>query len=569
MKKRFTTICLALCLAASLAGCGGTGADTQTPAPETQTTQAKDAREQEQAAVDALNEAAATNTGEAQYGGTFIVGVPEDPTMLCSAFSGNTHDLFFWLPMSIGLLDYDAADNMKPVCSELAESYEFSDDFMHLTFKLRDAKWTDGQPITSEDVKFTIENVSMNYNANMQQQLTNLESVECPDESTVVINLSKPNRDLLGFWHRFYCSILPEHVWKDYIENYQDCPEYMNPTVTGGPFTLKEYVAGDHATYVRNEAFLDGKEPYLDELILKIIPDETTMGEALEAGEIDLAQCAAISFDECDRLRDVEGITVYDIGKELRSTVYYVSLNQQREALQDKNVRTALMEAIDQEALIDLVFNGYGQVSYSPIPNNSAFSEIRIEPEERYPYNPEDAAAKLDAAGYTADSNGDRGLELTAVVLTTEKDRLLSEAIRSYWAEVGVTLKIIQLDSAAANERCWIQRDYDMTFIDGGLSTAFSACANRYCSDYMGKNYGDPGCITNQRIDEIFNTVGTQDEQTQKELYAELQNLIAGEASNMWLQNWAPYAVSSNFGGFPARPDVQFMDYSNVYLMGK
>lgn len=152
----------------------------------------------------------------------------------------------------------------------------------------------------------------------------------------------------------------------------------------------------------------------------------------------------------------MEGITVYDIGKELRSTVYYVSLNQKREALQDKNVRVALIEAIDQEALIDLVFNGYGQVSYSPIPNNSAFTEIRTEPGEKYPYNPEDAAAKLDAAGYKADSNGDRGLELTAVVLTTEKDRLLSEAIRSDWAELGVTLKIIQLDSAAANERCWV-----------------------------------------------------------------------------------------------------------------
>lgn len=565
MKKKTAALCLAFCILAGLTACGGQ--DQEQQAAQEEQTQVQDALEQEKSGIQELDQAVTADVSQAQKGGTFIVGVPADPTMMCGAFSGNTHDLYFWLPMSIGLLDYDAANNMEPLCTELAESYEFSDDYKQLTFHLKEAYWTDGEPITSDDVKFTIENVSMKYNSNMQQQLANLESVECPDDQTVVITLSQPNRDLIGFWHRFYCSILPEHIWSADIENYQSSPEYMNPTVTGGPFILEEYVAGDHATYVRNENFLDGEEPYLDELILRIIPDETTMGEALEAGEIDLAQCAAISFDECDRLRNVDGITVYDIGKELRSTVYYVSLNQQREILKNKDVRVALIEAIDQEALINLVFNGYGQVSYSPVPNNSAFTEIRVEPEERFTYNVEDAKTKLDEAGYPADGNGDRGITLTAVVTTTEKDRLLSEAIRSYWSEIGVTLEIVRLDNAAANERCWIQRDYDLTFIDGGLSTAFSACANRYCSDYMGSNYGNPGCINNARIDEIFNTVGTQDEDTQIEMYAELQNLIASEASNMWLQNWAPYAVSSNYGGFPARPDVQFMDYSNVFVI--
>lgn len=549
--KKLCAVFLALCMAFSLAACGS-GSTASSGTTSTAVTSAV---------------SSTSTSAEPKRGGTFVVGVPEDPTMMCGAFSGNTHDLYFWLPMSIGLLDYDAANNMAPVCTELAESYEFSDDYMHLTFHLRDAKWTDGQPITAEDVKFTIENISLKYNSNMKQQLTDLESIECPDDKTVVINLSKPNKDLIGFWHRFYCNILPEHVWKDYVENYQDCPEYMNPTVTGGPFKLEEYVAGDHATYVRNDDYLDGTEPYLDKLILKIIPDETTMGEALESGEIDLAQCAAISFDECDRLRDVDGITVYDVGKELRSTVYYLSLNQKRDILSNKDVRVALIEAVNQEALIKLVFNGYGKVSYSPVPDNSAFSSIRIEPDEEYPYNVADAEARLDAAGYKKDANGSRGITLTCVCQTTEKERLLSEAIRSYFDKIGVTLEVVQLDSAALNERCWTKRDYDLTFIDGGLSSSFAATANRYGSTYMDKNYGNPGCITNDRIDEIFNTISSQDDATQKTMYAELQNLIASEASNMWLQNWAPYAVKSNWGGFPARPDVQFMDYSAVYQM--
>lgn len=551
--RKMITVLLVLCMVLSLAPCGF-AADATT-----------DALQQQTEGTAKLNELTQDNDEEKKYGGTLIVGVPADPAGFMGAVSTDTYDKYAWTPMSIGLLNYDAANNMAPVCSELAESYEFSDDYMHLTFHLRDAKWSDGEPITAEDVKFTIEKFLIPYSSNMRNELVNLESVECPDEHTVVINLSQPNSALLGFWHNFYCSVLPEHIWADYTENYTECPEYMNPTAVGGPFILSEYVAGDHITYVKNENFWNPEEPYVDTLILKIIPDQTTMGEALEAGEIDIAPCAAISYDECDRLRDVEGITVYDIGKELRTTVYYIGLNAQSENLSNKEVRAALIEAVDQESLITKAFNGYGQACYSPIPNNASFNNIRITPDEVYSYNPESAAARLDAAGITADASGNRNLTVTVVAENNEKERMLAESLRSFWAELGITTEVISLDRAALADRVWAARDYDVCFIDGGLSSDFATCANRYCSTYTG-NYCNPGNLNNARIDEIFGMVGAQDEETQKELYAELQNLIAGEAANMWLQNWAPYAVSDNIGGHPFRPDVQFDDWSGAWI---
>lgn len=559
--RKITALLLALVMIVGLAACGESGGETTPPA-----TEPGDALQQQEDATQDLDEISG-NQGdeEKQYGGTFIVGIPADPAGFMGAVSTDTYDKYAWQPMAIGLLDYDAANNMEPVCSELAESYEFSDDYMHLTFHLREAYWSDGEPITSEDVKFTIEEFLLPYSSNMQNELVNLESIECPDESTVTINLSQPNKALIGFWHSFYCSVLPEHVWADYAENYQDCPEFLNPTVVGGPFILSEYVSGDHITYVRNENYWSEEEPYVDTVILRIIPDQTTMGEALEAGEIDLAPSAAISYDECDRLRDVDGITVYDIGKELRTTVYYVGLNQQSEKLADKEVRAALLEAVDQDDLITTVFNGYGQACYTPIPNNSAFNEIRIEPDEVYDYDPESAAARLDAAGYPADANGNRDLTITIVCESNEKERMLSESLRSYWAAVGVETEIVSLDRAAMVERVYTQRDYDVTFIDGGLSSDFATCANRYCSSYTG-NYCNPGNLNNPELDELFKIVGAQDEETQKATYAELQNLIASEASFMWLQNWAPYAVSDNVGGHPFRPDVQFDNWAGVWI---
>lgn len=562
--KRFTSLLLALCMVFALCACN----QTENPPVNggSNSTEVKDAAQQQAENTDKVQAAADANASEEKsYGGTLIVGVPADPNGFMGAVSTDTNDKYSWQPMAIGLLDYDAANNMEPVCSELAESYEFSDDFMHLTFKLRDAKWSDGEPITSSDVKFTIEQFLIPYSSNMRNELVNLESIECPDDHTVTINLSQPNKALIGFWHSFYCSVLPEHIWGDYAENYQECPEFLNPTVVGGPFIRSEYVAGDHITYVKNESYWNPEEPYVDSVILRIIPDQTTMGEALEAGEIDIAPCAAISYDECDRLRDVEGVTVYDIGKELRTTVYYVGFNMQNEKLSNRDVRIALIEAVDQEAVIAKVFNGYGQPSYTPVPNNAAFNDIRVNTDEAWMYDPEDAAARLDAAGLTAGADGKRNLTITIVSESVEKDRMLAETLRSYWAEIGVETETVLLDRAAMCERVYVQRDYDVTFIDGGLSSDFATCANRYGSTYT-SNYCNPGNHNNPEIDSMFESVGSQDEAAQKETYAKLQNLIVGEAADMWLQNWAPYAVSDRIGGHPFRPDVQFDNWAGAYV---
>ena len=553
--KKLIALLLALLLLVSMVACGSSDdGQTQTENSETQ--------------GDTAQDDSSENTSEdtPKRGGTLIVGIPSDPACFMASVSADTYDKYAWQPMAIGLLDYDAENNMEPVCSELAESYEFSDDYMHLTFHLRDANWSDGEPITSSDVKFTIEKFMIPYNSNMKNELVNLESIDCPDDKTVVINLSQPNEALLGFWHSFYCSIMPEHVWADYTENYQECPEYQNPTVVGGPFVRSEYVAGDHITYTRNENYWNADvEPYVDSLILKIIPDQTTMGEALEAGEIDLAPSATISYDECDRLRDVEGINVYDVGKELRTTVYYVGLNQKSEKLTNKEVRAALLEAVDQDALIEKVFNGYGQPSYSPVPENAAFNNIRIEPDEVYSYNPESAAARLDAAGLTADADGNRDLTITIVAESNDKERMLAESIKSYWAEIGVETEVILLDRSAMVERVYTDRDYDVCFIDGGLSSDFATCANRYCSTYTSQ-YCNPANLSNETIDQLFLEVGAQNGEEQKETYAEIQNLIASEASHMWLQNWAPYAVGANIGGQPFRPDVQFDNWAGAWI---
>jgi ABC-type transport system substrate-binding protein len=163
MKKIFVLL-LALCMIVSVFAC--TPATETTAEPAATEEESKDALQQQEEGTAKLEEATTEVASEEKtYGGTFIVGIPGDPAGFMAVVSTDTYNKYAWQPMAIGLLDYDASNNMEPICSELAESYEFSDDFMHLTFHLRDAVWTDGEPITSGDVKFTIEKFLIPYSS--------------------------------------------------------------------------------------------------------------------------------------------------------------------------------------------------------------------------------------------------------------------------------------------------------------------------------------------------------------------------------------------------------------------
>jgi len=497
-------------------------------------------------------------------GGTFILGWVASPDHFFSNItSENTIHIFTDL-MFPALLAYDAEKNMEPMTTELAESYTFVDNKV-LTFTLREAYWSDGEPITSTDVKFTIENFTATQSAFGAQFLKHLESVETPDEQTVVITLSEEFPMLPYFWHWHYCVIIPEHVWRDYVENYQECPEYTNPTVFGGAWMLDEFVSGSHATYSPNPDYWKENQPYLDKLIIRVIPDESTMVSALEAGEIDLIIPQGLSYTEAARLAADERFTVVESGKEIRSTIYYTFFNMGAEYVSDENVRRALIMAIDQDKLIADIFTGYGKPLETLMPEGPMYDAYRITPENVYPYNVEAAEALLDEAGYLAGSDGMRGITLTYVAENSTKNVKLGESIKSFWNEVGVELEVITLESAAYKERVFTNMDFSCAPVDAGVASDFSIEARFYHSNRIGEIYGNAWQLVNERVDYIFDNVAKSSEEDKVEMYAELQEIIAETAIGIFLQNKAPYVYSNDFGGLPARPDAQFTSWDFVY----
>ena len=153
------------------------------------------------------------------------------------------------------LLRFDDQWNPQPY---LAKSWKISDDGLKVTVVLRDnARFHDGKPITSEDVKFSIETYKVNHP--FKPMYDPVQSIDTPDKLTAVFNLSKPHPALiLAFSTQLGC-VIPKHVYGN-TDNIRTHPQNSQNVVGSGPFKLKEFKPGEYLIMVRNDDyFLEGK----------------------------------------------------------------------------------------------------------------------------------------------------------------------------------------------------------------------------------------------------------------------------------------------------------------------
>ncbi|CAN5273841.1 hypothetical protein BH23ACT9_BH23ACT9_09630 [soil metagenome] len=182
-------------------------------------------------------------------GGTLVVAISQDPGNLNPAIttSGGTHTASEILYN--GLVRYDEDLELVP---DLAESWEIEGDGTTWTFTLRDdVLWHDGEPFTSEDVKFTFEEMLLPFQSRMAASLTGvLESIDTPDEQTVVFNFSEPYGPLLQQLHVSDAPILAAHVYEG-VENVEEAEQNLNPVGTG-PFQFVSYTPDSEVRLERN-----------------------------------------------------------------------------------------------------------------------------------------------------------------------------------------------------------------------------------------------------------------------------------------------------------------------------
>ena len=280
----------------------------------------------------------------------------------------------------------------------LAESWEIADDGLSVTLNLVEgAVFHDGEPITSEDVAFSI--TTSRDNHPFRTMFAPVTSVDTPDDLTAVINLSEPHPAILLAMSPGLLPIIPEHVYNDGQEIREHPCNAGECFVGSGPFTLAEYEAG---SIIRLEAFEDffiPERPYLDEIIIEIVPDPATITLGLENGTTDLA----LPPGEANivRLQGNDDVIVTAEGHAAVGQVNWLEFNLADPVLSNVEVRRAIADGIDREFLTDVLQQGTTIATTTGIHQGSPFHNPDT---EHYGAGVEAAQQRLADAGVDASS---------------------------------------------------------------------------------------------------------------------------------------------------------------------
>lgn len=328
------------------------------------------------------------------------------------------------------------------------ENGGISEDGRTITVRLReDAVWSDGTPLTSADFLFTYEMITNGANAvNAVAPYDQIESIEAPDEHTVVTTFAEPYAP----WQAtLWFGILPAHVLQPVFEaeGTLDNAEWnLAPTVTAGPYLFAEWESGSYARFVRNDNYW-GERPNIDEIFIRFVPDDASQVAALQAGDGDLG--TFISYADVPTLQEA-GVEILSVPSGYNEGWYFYFGENAHPAIQDVRVRQALALAFDRFSLVEDLLLGLTEPA-ATIWDNSPFVDPTIEP---YPYDPDRANQLLDEAGWI-DSNGDGtrdkdGVELVLKYGTTTREiRTDTQAVvQQQLAEIGVGVELLTYDSS-------------------------------------------------------------------------------------------------------------------------
>jgi peptide/nickel transport system substrate-binding protein len=371
------------------------------------------------------------------------------------------------------LVQYDYQDGQYEIAGDLAESWDTSSDGKTWTFHLQPGtKWSDGQPLTANDVAWTI-NTTVKYaggpTAVMAPALNHVRDAEAPDPATVVINYKAPVGNALAQLEQFF--VLPQHVWEQYATGDGKGLKTHHPEqdvgsmVTGGAFTVKQYEKKGTTVFIPDPNYW-GEKPHVQAVALTYYTNADSMIADLKGGQVDWVD--QVPFNAVDVLKQDSNIQVNQVpGAETTNITWNSNpyKDENRELL-DPQVKKALSMCIDRDKIIEVVFNGYADTVESLPGHISLYENQDLGPLE---HDCDAANAMLDDLGYKRGADGIRVAPATTGKYAQPAHKMVYdiyqptsldfngqrsfEIIKEGFAEAGVdvTLKIGG-DSTAAYE---------------------------------------------------------------------------------------------------------------------
>jgi peptide/nickel transport system substrate-binding protein len=501
-------------------------------------------------------------------GGTVNVAWAGDLTNLTPLFSSSGQEQALSSLMFGTLIKPN--DNLEPI-PDLAESWEISPDATTFTFTLRSGlTWSDGQPLTADDVIFTFERAIDRRTGSERagtflsiqgaeeyanQAADTVSGLTAPDPQTVRIVLTSPNASFLttlqsaaGF------GIQPKHILQDVPpDQFKSHPFMAEPTVGAGAYIFATNEVGQYLELQRNDSYFGGTPP-LERMVIKILTLEVALAQ-LESGELDLA--SRIPVAEAERVQSNANLVLHSVPS---PSITQIAINTAQPYLSDKRVRQAFMHAIDRQGIIDSVFQGQGEIVNSPIIGPTWMGQPEF---NEYPFDPDRARVLLDEAAWDFDQT----IEMMYPNTITQEQDTYQVIIQQQLSDVGVKLELRAYDQTEIERKRMIREgdrvygDYDLYSYGGGVYRVDPSVAANY---YLSEIAGNPNIqyYANPTLDQLFaDGIATSDLEARKTIYTEVARILNEDLPTLFL--WSPnslYASSARLQSF--KPPA----YINGYL---
>lgn len=476
---------------------------------------------------------------EPKRGGTLVIGHDSLRHLNSAIQSGNSTGVPA-AQIFAGLVRIDDKFQPQPY---LAQSWEISEDGTTATFKLVEgATFHDGEPVTSEDVAFSIETVKT-HSASGPTMYRYVTAVETPDAHTVVVRMEKPIPYLLQALAPGLTPILPKHVYGG------EGDIKLNPAnsepVGSGPFKFVEWERGQHIVLERNENFFREGFPYLDRLVFLTYDDATKRRLAIINGTTQYTAFSGIRFSDIVKLQEDPKLVVTSRGYEAMGPTNFLEFNLRKPLLSDLKVRQAIAHAIDRDFITQKLHHGASVPLLGPFHHGNPF----YSPDHivKYEFDLDKANALLDEAGLAPDANGIRAkFSLDVPTFHPDSQRTVAEYLRPQLRKIGLDIEVrISPDYATWGGRVgeW-EHDLTMNGTWNNPDPVIGVNRSYLCdSPRKGVLFSNTGGYCNREVDELLTKAATANSDAErKELYGRVTEILTIELPLIWT-NEEPYST--------------------------
>lgn len=490
--------------------------------------------------------------GTPKNGGGLVIAVQEDPKVLNPIYAGDRVTLTIDQSLYAPFFNMEG-DKKKFV---LAESLTPSADNLTYTLKLRSGlTWHDGQPITADDVIFTMNSIldekqhsffrgSFVYNG---KPLT----MKKVDDLTVEFVLPQVSAAFEGMLVQIFP--IPKHIF-DGEADIEKSTKNAAP-VGSGPFKFKEYRPGEYVTLERFDKYFAGA-PKLDSVTYRVAKDSNAANLALQNGEIQMRMVDTQDYKTLDSTGKFNMLTY------LEGRLSYMVFNLNIDVLQKKEVRQAIAYALDKNEMITAGYTSpeFAEPAASILTPDTLY---QTNDTEKYDYNIDKAKELLKQAGVS-------NLKLRLAYLNSNKAQTsMALYAQQKLKDVGIEIELMPLDGAAFGNKSldMKNKDYDLSF--GGYIMGFEPDA--YRTLFMSNEAYNYSHYKNADFDKLWDQAAIETDTAKRgELYKQIQQTVANEMTVYPIAyTKAVVALDKQYGGVEeavTKPVVMLEDLSKLYL---